>query len=483
MTVPEDLVTAALLGTARTTPDLRALHTSAAADGLLGDAATRLLSAAALESAFLTSATVPVVRERPVPAPEDDRPVLPDAAAERLRALLTVRSPLLDEWFDAAAGFRADHRIVVDLLDAAAADPVHRDRLVRLTGARGRWLAARNRAWTDLLPPDPDDETPWRDGPPAGRRRWFEAVRAQRPEHAADLLAVAWSSHTAAQRAELLELLTDGLGPHDEALLERALDDRSRKVRAVALDLLSRLPGSAFAHRMAERVEAWIRLDGFAPVVAVPEALDASALRDGLGEPAPRGTDPRTFRAVTLISAAPLQVWDRYRDGTSLPRFDPDDPLCAALLDGWSTATVRQRNSEWATALLHRCGSVGQDLAQVLPREVVLDRLRAARRTSLLDRVRGVQRPEVLDEALLAALPAPWPRDVAEKVLTALYSDPESTRLVHEVLALLAHRAPFELADLLADAANRTDDLGRVHLFASAADTLILRRTIHEELS
>ncbi|EHK81278.1 DUF5691 domain-containing protein [Rhodococcus pyridinivorans] len=463
--LPESLTAAALLGTARSAPEFGALHTAGAAGELAGDPAATLLAAAALEATFLTAATVPVIRELPSPAPDDDRPVLPGAAAERLRALLAVRSPLLDEWFEVAARLRASHDIVVDLLIVATTDAVHRDRLIALTGARGRWVAARHPEWADLLPPDPLDDTPWHVGPPARRRRWFEVLRAHDPAAATATLAASWGAQTAAQRAELVALLAVGLGPHDEDLLERALDDRSRKVRAVALDLLPRLPDSAFARRMTERVRQWLLVDGSTVTLAVPERPDESALRDGLSD------GPARDLLVAAVAAAPLSVWREHVGDGVLPEFDVDDALRTALTDAWGRAAVRQRDSGWAAALLRRDGTGDTSVARVVPRDILLTHLREA------------SPPAVLDDALLAALPAPWPRDVAERVLTALYTKLTTTRLVSDVLTLLAHRAPFELADLLADAANRTDDLGRLHLFASAADTLTLRKTIHEELS
>ncbi|WP_016933835.1 DUF5691 domain-containing protein [Rhodococcus sp. R1101] len=463
--LPESLTTTALLGTARSAPEFDALHTADAAGRLSGDPAATLLAAVALEATFLTAATAPVVRELPSPAPDDDRPVLPGAAAERLRALLAVRSPLLDEWFEVAARFRASHDVVVDLLTVATTDAVHRDRLVALTGTRGRWVAARNPEWAELLAPDPLDDTPWYAGPPARRRRWFETLRTHDPAAATATLAASWGAQTAAQRAELLALLALKLGPHDEALLERALDDRSRKVRAVALKLLPRLSDSAFAQRMAERVRQWLLVDGSTVTLAVPDRPNENALRDGLSD------GPVHDLLMAAVAAAPLSVWHEHARATVLPEFDVDDTVRTALTAAWGRAAVRQRNGEWAAALLRRDGSVDADVARVVPLDVLLMHLRESSASA------------ILDDALLAALPAPWPRDLAEKVLTALYTKSTTTGVVRDVLILLARRAPFDLADLLADAANRTDDLGRLHLFASAADTLTLRKTIHEELS
>lgn len=459
-TLPESLATAALLGTARSTLDLDDLRTAVEARRSTEDPAARLLTAAALESSFLAGATATVMRPRPAPAPEDDRPVLPGAAAERLRALLAVRSPLLDEWFSTAEKFRAAHDIVVDLLDLALTDTAHRDRLLDLAGERGRWLAARSPEWRDLLPPDPTDATDWNDGRPARRRRWFGTFRAQDPEAAVTFLSTVWAGLGAAHRTELLELLRPDLGPQDEPFLERALDDRSRKVREVAVDLLAELPESEFALRMAHRAQHWSVEGPDGSVLTVPNRTDAAAHRDGF-------TDGNPARSVELlVSAAPLSVW-----GTELPAVGGDDPIRAVIDRAWSTAVARQRDTTRAAALLRRDDTVDAAVARILPREILIEHLRA----------RPVD--TVLDDVLLAALPAPWPLDLAEKILAALYRAVSTTPAVRGIVTLLAHRAPFELADLLTDAANRTDDLGRLHVFASAADDLTLRKTIHEELS
>lgn len=469
----ETLSTAALLGTARSAPATSTLHTADAATALTGDPASRLLAAAALESAFLTAATLPTVRTLPSPAPDDDRLTLPPAAAERLRGLLVVRSPLLPEWFALAERFRAPHEIVVDLLWFAAPDTPHREHLLRLAGARGQWVAALNPELSHLVTPDPADERLWLHGSPAQRRRWFAVARAADPHAAAARLTASWSSETAAQRAALLELLTNGLGEHDEALLEHALDDRSRKVRATALGLLRRLPDSDFAERMSRRVREWTRVDDGDLVVEVPDRLDAEALRDGVDEGASRPGGVAMRRLTTVVSSAPPSAWQHIAPtARQVLGYRVGEPAREALDAGWAAATALHRNGEWAAALLRRDGTVGADVAQALPRPVLVAHLHDSAGRALLD-------PD-----LLGALPAPWPRDLAEKVLIALYGD-EGTgvRSFRTILALIAHRAPFELTELLADAANRTDHLDRLNLFATAADTLTLRKTLHEELS
>ena len=301
----ETLTTAALLGTARATPAFDSLHTADAADATIGTAEHRLLAAAALESVFLTGGTLPTPYPRPGVAPDDTRPELPPAATERLLGLLTVGSDLLDEWFYAAKRFKAPGELIVDLLDKAATNSAHRMALTALAGQRGQWVAAQNPRWAPLVDPDLGDDDVWLHGTPARRRSWFQNLRGADPAAASARLAEVWTSENAATRLALIEALSPGLGSHDEQLLERALDDRSGRVREVAIRFLRRLPDSAFGRRMSQRVHEWVRVDGSILCISLPDTLDAAAVRDGLDARGPsRLGTVETHRTWSLAASA-----------------------------------------------------------------------------------------------------------------------------------------------------------------------------------
>ncbi|WP_430335044.1 DUF5691 domain-containing protein [Rhodococcus sp. ACT016] len=467
---PESLTATALLGTARSTVSLAGLHTAAAAAALDGgDPAPTLLAAAALESAFLAGAAAPTTAPVPTATPDDPRPLLPEAAATRLRSLLLVDSPLLPEWFGAAAGFRPPSDLLVDLLGAAVRLAQYRDGLVTLAGPRGQWLAARNPEWAALRAPDTGDDEDWRHGTPAVRRRWFAALRRTDPAASRALLSAGWRSETAEQRAALVTELAAGLGPDDEPLLEQALDDRSLRVRQAAAGVLRHLPGSAFGRRMAQRLREWIHVADGVVTVTVPERLDDAALRDGLDDRTATTADVRLTR---VTQAAPLAVWAEFGvTPEDLPNVSVAAPFAEALEHAWSAAVAAQGDADWAVALLRRCGSVDPQVAAHLPRDVLIARLRATRDGALPD------------PSLLAALAAPWPLDVAAAVMAGAYASRVRTAELRHTVDLLAHRAPFELESALSDAATRTGDLDRLALFAAAADILTHRRHLHQELT
>ncbi|MEU5435297.1 DUF5691 domain-containing protein [Streptomyces sp. NPDC020719] len=373
----EELVTAALLGTER-----RPAAGEPAA--LLDDAARRTVR----RRAGLTPAPAAV---RPAKAPRDDRAELPQAARRRLGQLLADRSAaahssgrrgaapdlaeLLPQWLSAAGerGFRAPPELLPALLDAARARTDLRPQALAFAGSRGLWLARLNPEWrfalrggtgTAVLPDVSDPEAVrrlWEEGLFAERVALLAAVRAYEPGAARRLLATTWAAERAEDRLMFVDSLRGGLSDADEPFLEQALSDRSRNVRATAAELLSALPGSALAGRMAARAASCVGLDrsgdggGARIVVEAPHECDAAMQRDGVAPKPPTGRGERSWWLGQLVEAAPLAGWSgrlggrTAREIVALPVADDwGDELHAA----WCRAAVRQRDAPWSRALL-----------------------------------------------------------------------------------------------------------------------------------
>ncbi|MFR9676265.1 DUF5691 domain-containing protein [Streptomyces sp. TR02-1] len=365
-----ELVTAAMLGTEWRRPpggDARALLGAAAAETLRRRAGARPAAAA------------------PVPgtAPEDPRPPLPAPAAARLALLLAHRSgggaghrrstepdpgELLPQWLAAARdhGYRPPYEELPALLNAARARTDLRAAVLSFGGPRARWLAGLNPEWRFALrgaghaPPGPVD-------PAAEQRLWAEGLFVERlavlgglrrrdPAAGLALLEHGWSGERAEDRLVFLETLRETLRPEDEAFLSRALTDRSRIVRATAAELLSALPESALATRMAERALACVGPDsaGGGILVEPPEACDAGMRRDGVAPRPPSGRGERSWWLGQLVGAAPLSAWHARFGGRSaagIVALPVAGGWGADLHAGWCRAAVRQRNPVWARAL------------------------------------------------------------------------------------------------------------------------------------
>ena len=366
----DDLVGTALLGTERRRPG-----------GVVGDAeeaAEGLLDAAAEGVVRRRAGMRPgVAGERPKPAPDDPRRELPTPARHRLEMLLTEGgrgrqgaapnlTELLPQWLAAARreGYAAPPAVLPPLLDAARARTDLRADALAFAGPRGLWLATLNPDWKFALRAGADgaavveEREPrhlWEEGLFAERVALLARLRRAAPDQALALLASTWRSERAEDRLMFLDTLRTGLSPADEPFLEEALADRSRNVRSTAAELLSALPGSALAERMAARVRSCVSLGPEGITVEAPYECDAAMERDGVAAKPPQGRGERAWWFGQLADAAPLTMWAARFGGRS-----PDEIIALPVLDewqpdlhaAWCRAAVRQKDAAWARALL-----------------------------------------------------------------------------------------------------------------------------------
>ncbi|MFJ9441536.1 DUF5691 domain-containing protein [Kitasatospora sp. NPDC101235] len=461
MTITQDpwetLHTSALLGTDRRPLPATALPLADAVDQ--GDPATALLELAALAAVRRRAGALPVPAAEPPgpPAAEDTRPELPEPAARRLAVLLSGRTgssgggtlanlaELLPQWLGTARarGLRPPAALIPGLLDAARARSELRADAVALAGPLGRWLAEQNPDWrfvlrttTPELPQQPTDDRLWHEGLFAERVTHLTLVRRRDPAAGLELLRGTWSTERAEDRLLFLDALQDGLSPADEPFLEAALGDRSKNVRATAAELLSTLPGSALARRMADRARAAVRLAGTGThlLVTPPAECDAQMQRDGIAPKSPTGRGERAWWFGEVVAAAPLSVWPEstglapeqllaLRAGDSID--ETSSSWADDLREAWARAAVRQQDADWARALLGP--------APVPPGRGT--RARAPRATGAPAKLLAVLPPEEraawtaafievhgLGEAfqLLGACTTPWTPPLSTAVVTAL---------------------------------------------------------------
>ncbi|MGW1704485.1 DUF5691 domain-containing protein [Streptomyces sp. NPDC002206] len=445
----EELVTSALLGT-----DRRPLVAGA------GPGPITLLDAAALHTVRRRAGLRPATAAaRPGTAPADPRPPLPPAARRRLAQLLADRSApsgaggrrgaapdlteLIPQWLAAAnlRGFRAPAALLPPLLDAARARTDLRPQALAFAGPRGLWLAGLNPEWkfalrgssgSSLLPEVTDADAVhrlWEEGLFAERVALLGAVRAHDPGGALALLASTWPTERAEDRLMFLDSLRAGLSAADEPFMEQALSDRSRNVRATAAELLSALPESALAGRMAARASSCVNLDltagGATVAVEAPHECDAAMQRDGMVAVPPSGRGERSWWLGQLVEATPLSVWPgRFggRTAQEIVALPVADGWGEELHAAWCRAAVRQCDPQWARALLGAPSlppSNGPGTASLAERSKLLATLPGAERAAW---VADFVAAHGLSEAfqLLGVCPVPWAEPLGRSVVDAL---------------------------------------------------------------
>ncbi|MEW2358334.1 DUF5691 domain-containing protein [Spirillospora sp. NPDC029432] len=508
-------VSAALLGTERRPPP--ELPGAPPGDG---DPAGRLLDQAAVLALRRRAGRRPLTGAEPVaPAPQEDAPVVPAAAAGRLaRILAGEQIRVLPEWLDAAAahGRRVPSRLLPELLEKGRSDRVLRPAIARAAGRRGVWLALQNTDWAYLVGSGDDpggDAEVWETGTRQQRVAHLTRLRGTDPAAARDALGGTWAREPAPDRAAFLATFETGLSADDEDFLEKALEDRGKDVRQLASDLLARLPGSAYGRRMAvrareclrpevrtvrEREQTWI-------LVEPPRGHGEDLARDGVpfhptGSFAPgrRAGGPVGTRAAWLreiLARTPLATWtDLFgrppREIVGLPvapAAAADRPaeagagaMAGSVHIGWARAALRQRDVGWARALLRGGVAVDEpealaDLLTVLPADE-----RAGAAADLIRWAEG--RPELL--RVLERIPGPWAGALAEAVVASIGMAAERSSYRHEhALTQLCRLADQRLAP---ETAPRLEALAARHGAAALTDlteTLRFRRDMLKELT
>ncbi len=435
----DDLVGNALLGTERRRPD-----------GVVGDAeeaAAGLLDAAAEGVVRRRAGVRPgVAGARPKVAAADERPALPEAARRRLEMMLTGSgrsrqgaapnlTELLPQWLAAARreGYAAPPAVLPALLDAARARTDLRPDALAFAGPRALWLAELNPDWKFALRagaggaavvPEQGHEPQrlWEEGLFAERVALLTRMRRADPADARALLASTWKSERAEDRLMFLDALRTGLSAADEPFLEEALADRSRNVRATAAELLSALPGSALAGRMAARVRSCVSLGPEGITVEAPYECDPAMERDGVATKPPHGRGERAWWFGQLADAAPLGMWPARFGGrtpqeiVALPVLDDWQPDLHAA---WCRAAVRQKDAAWARALLGPPPAPAAPVAAVGDPAKLLSILPAGERACW---VADFVAAHGLSEAfqMLGVCTVPWARPLGRAVVDAL---------------------------------------------------------------
>ena len=420
-----ELVAAALIGADRRRPPQVPPALGLAAPDER-DARTNLLDQAALHDVLLRAGRRPQPGEGMVAAPPETRPTVPAAASELLGVLLAqppvppdLRLRLIRLWLDSAArnDLIVPPRLLPALLELARSDQAVGVALESAWGSRGAWLADLMDIPTRAVPPSTSPEQLAGQFPTLDTATAAEVVRHLRqsdPAAARDLLAAQWKGLPARARETCLDALEDQLSAADEAFLEVALGDGARAVRERARVLLSRLPDSGFARRMAARLQPLVtvsrRLLGRRSVeVSPPQTIDEAAVRDGLDAPR-AGVEPdRMAWLARIVAYAPLSTWTT-ATGLDVPQtlalLLPDQALRRPLLE----AVHCQRDPAWAAAFVDQAGAL-----EVIP---LLEP--AALEAWLIGGLRDSSvRAGTIAVGLMYA-PQPWSDALAEAVLDRL---------------------------------------------------------------
>ena len=402
----DDLLSQAFLGTGRGVAPPPPLPAAVAEVVPAADSPeAKLLATAAALSLWSRAGVVPAeAAATPEPANAD---VLPECSAKAGQLLddLLREGPreVLLEWLAVAgrARRRPPHRLLPKLLDAAAAQHPLRPLVAPLLDERRAWLVRQNPRWQFTVVAGDDPKQVWQTGNRDQRVSALKQLRATDPAAARELVQATWAADPADERQRFLDAFAVGLSMDDEPLLEAALDDRAKTVRATAAERLSQLPQSQLVRRTADRLAPLFKVvpeakeqRRFTLDVELPAELTAAMARDGVErEPPSKTVGQRQWWLQQMLSAVPPSTWSALWTATPAEcvAAAPGE-YRAAMVDGWTAATRLHRDAAWADALLRAKTTAKKaddppapdaDLLALLPADVAerfaLDYLTAAR--------------------------------------------------------------------------------------------------------
>ena len=460
--LPPELVATALVGTKRR-PDaqgsvtvdghlLRCTGAAAHSDspgthaGGPTDPAAVLLETAAVALTYRRAGVTVAGGRAPVAtAPEETRPVVPQAAVRRLHELLAgtrrdgngieLPEDALADWLRYAAdrGYRVPVELVPAVLDFGRPRNELRSVISAVAGQRGNWLATQRARWQYLLVeaenvPVVADPGLWGTGTREERLAHLHAVRHVDPAAGRDLLASTFDTEPPKDRAEFVAALATGLSLADEELLERALRDRRKEVRLNAAALLATLPESAWCGRMAQRALPCVRLEPDETgqdqlVVTPPTEADTDLRRDTTQTVPTDKAGLRSWLFEEVVAGTPLDDWTTAfgRPAEAVLQLPVADNWSSTLYQGLARAVLAQRNVAWAVALIDRLAGARKQELRSYHRHTIGELYGVLPPAELAKRIaHGLRHEPERAQHLVSMLPTPWSDEVADAMLVAL---------------------------------------------------------------
>lgn len=195
------------------------------------------------------------------------------------------------------------------------------------------------------------------------QRAYLCGLREVDPAAALSIIESVWDVSEANARRHYLDTIGIRLSMADEPFLEAALDNRSKRVTAMAVYLLSLLPESRLAQRATRvaliHVDYMIHKRPNTPdqlLVTLPTTYDPAWKRDAIAEKAAFPVINYPFFWLTqMISRVPPHTWTR-RWGKIPPQIIraafSNETYGEGLVTAFINATVRHSDPDWAESLL-----------------------------------------------------------------------------------------------------------------------------------
>ncbi|MEM8968699.1 MAG: DUF5691 domain-containing protein [Bacteroidota bacterium] len=466
----DEILKAALLGTDKTPPQSVIASLPQAVQQELAQLATEDDETSFLElSAFMLSyyragQEFPIVNidtANQNNSGESENENFPPTTANRLLGALISenRYSLLPVWLTHCA--ERSHKIapqyLPQLLKLGEEDIALQQQLTEVIGERGHWLASLNDDWQVF---QQTTQEIWETGASRQRKQLFQYLLQHGRSKATELLQSTWKEENATDRFDFLSAWGNPQSAEELALLETMLQDKSKKVTALAQQLLLRQPESTLTQQFHQQCSQLLtsKEGGMLGIgsakIEVNTNVDLGVWIKEFGlesESLDKNFSDQEYQAFQVLSLIQPKVWEEQLSLSPEKILKPfiTDKSLQKYLPAWAATIAFHRNSSWADAWLdfvlasNATKALLENTPSVLP----------GASPETLTRLFNHKRADTILSAnniipLLDELCFPWSLDFSKAALKLLYRNFAQRGVYHyetEAFMRLAERMPTEI--------------------------------------
>jgi len=244
-------------------------------------------------------------------------------------------------------------------------------------GKRGQWLCQFNKEWNFTIAETPEEI--WQTGALEQRKQVLLQLRKTDALAALQWLTKTWPQEDANTKTELLPVLETNIGEGDNLFLESLSNENSKKVKALALSLLKKIPTSNIVQQYCAIVKQAVYpkkekgLFGLSSKVVLNIQLpqvDESIYASGVEKLSSNKEMPdELFIIYQLMQHVPLALyedWWQMKPQEIIDLFQKDT-IGIKLVPALVMACTRYKDARWAVFLMQYSTTFYLDILPLLP--------------------------------------------------------------------------------------------------------------------
>lgn len=315
------------------------------------------------------------------PAPVEEKKYCNTLAIQILNDILFEELiPLLKIWLESCSkkNLIVTPECIPSLFDKAVQLKPLAELIAVCCGKRGEWLSGFNSEWqfsTDLT-----DEEIWKTGSTLQRNSLFEKLRRNDTDTARNWLLQIWPEEDANTRVGFLELFQLNLSGSDIPFLESLSNDKSKKVKELALDLLKKIPASLIVLKYTSILKQSVVLKREKALLGMiskktlsfqlPANIEESIFKTGIEKlSSTKEITDEEWVIYQMIKYTPLKFWENHFESTpeQVINLFQKDTIGKKMIPALVFAIQNFNDTQWAVYFMQYSEVFYIDIIPLLP--------------------------------------------------------------------------------------------------------------------